>query len=283
MGDIKGGGAAGRRPSSTSGGGNIGGGDIQGDLSASGGTIFPSTGKTWTAKDSGKKTRNYASGGSSGTTQYDIKGVGAVNNLESTVDFDWGNCNDTMSIKHYGPDHSDGKCCWIILNVDGAGKFFLGGEGNHPTTEKSNLATGSSMGSLKNKRVQIKFVTYIDSQVHARGYGNVGGQWKEFIKWDGSQFGAAKKASKPASDANIQFRIDCSGIKIHSAVASEIRPTGGTTSAYTYSAGQYSNSLFTYNKPIPVNFYYSRYATIPYCSKMPRGYMGPCYDDGDYE
>lgn len=277
-GEVRGG-VGGRRPSS-GGAAPSGGGDVQGDLSASGGTIFPSTGKTWTAKDSGKKTRNYASGGSSGTTQYDIKGVGAVNNLESTVDFDWGNCNDTMSIKHYGPDHSDGNCCWIILNVDGAGKFFLGGEGNHPTTEKSNLATGSSMGSIKNKRVQIKFVTWIDSQVHARGYGNVGGQWKEFIKWDGSQFGAAKKASKPASDANVQFRIDCSGIKIHSATCSEIRPTGGATSAFTR-AGQYSNSLFTVNQPIPLGYYNNRLIVEPYCDQVPVSYGGRCYDRND--
>lgn len=226
-------------PSAPSGGGgdgepapSSGGSGPQGNMGAAvGGLIFQGTGKTWSAKDSGKTTRNYASGGSSGTTQWDAKGVPA-NNIESTVDFDWGNCSDTMSIKHYGPDHSNGKCCWIIMNVDGAGKFFLGGEGPHPNTEKSNLATGSSMGSLKGKRVQVKFVTWIDSQVHARGYGFTGGKWVEYIKWDGSQFGANKKASKPASGANTQFRIDCSGIKIHSAVSAEINPPGSSAAAY---------------------------------------------------
>lgn len=239
----------------------------QGNVNAgANGLIYPGTGKTWTAKDSGKTKRNYASGGSSGTTQYDIKGVGNVSNLESTVDFDWSSgCNDTMSIKHYGPDHSDNNCCWLIMNVDGSGKFFLGGEGPHPNTSKDNLATGSSMGSLKGKRVQVKLVTWIDNQVHARGYGLVGGQWKQFISWDGSQFGDNKKASKPASGANIQFRMDCSDIDIHSATSAEINPSGGTRAALAFMKSYYTGKML-----YPQQSYYNRrysqraYNRVPY-------------------
>jgi hypothetical protein len=242
------------------------GSSVQGNLSAGAtGLLFPGTGKTWTAKNSGKTTRNYASGGSSGTTQWDAKGIPA-NNIESTVDFDWGSCSDTMSIKHYGPDHSDGNCCWLIMNVDGAGKFFLGGEGPHPTTEKSNLATGSSMGSLKGKRVQVKLVTWIDSQVHARGYGFTGGKWVEYIKWDGASFGAKKKASKPASGANTQFRIDCSGINIHSATTAEINPSGGGAKAALAFKRVYYTGQFIYPQNTVYNRRYSQraYARMPY-------------------
>ena len=195
--------------------------------------MFPGTGKTWTAKDSGKKTRNYASGkASTGTTQWDISGVGAVTNIETDLWVNVGSCKDSVSTKIYGGSHSGGNCCWLILNVDCAsGTFELGGEGPHPTTQSSNLGKGGSMGSIQNKEVGIKLVsTKSGNTFTAVGYGNTGSGWKEYIRKTFSQFGASKKASSPASGATVQFRTDCSGVKYSVARAQEVR-AGGAASA----------------------------------------------------
>lgn len=295
MGDIKGGGIAGRRPS---GGGSVptggDGGDISGGNASAGKGqfMFPGTGKTWTAKDSGKKTRNYASGGSSGTTQWDIKGVGPVSNIETELWVNVGSCGDEVSTKVFGPDHSDNNCCWVILNVDtSSGQFMLGSEGNHPDTNKSNLGKGQSMGSIKNKEVGIKLVvTKSGGGYIAKGYGNTGSGWKEYLSANFTQWGVNKKSSTPHGSANVQFRTDCSGVKYSVARAQEIAGGGGgtaagRTSANYVSAGQYSTSLFTRNKPLPLGYYYSRYITPvePYCDQIPKGLGINCYDRNDYE
>ena len=292
MGDIKGG-VGGRKSSggtpSTGGAGGGGGADISGGNAAAGKGqfMFPGTGKTWTAKDSGKTTRNYASGGSSGTTQWDIKGVGPVTNIETELWVNVGSCGDSVSTKVYGPDHSGRACCFLIMNVDCAsGNFELGGEGPHPNTASGNIAKGQSMGSIKNKEVGIKLVTTKSGSGYiAKGYGNTGSGWKEYLSANFTEWGDNKKSSTPHSSANIQFRTDCNGVKYSVARAQEISGGGGsstTSSGYT-SAGQYSNSLFTHNKPIPVNFYYSRY-TVPqvYCDQLPKRNSMPCFDRNDY-
>jgi hypothetical protein len=286
--DIKGGG--GKKPlldlGGSSGGGG-GGGDVQGNLSATGGqTIFPSTGKTWKAVDSGKKTRNYASGGSSGTTQWDIKNVGPVTNLEVTTYVNVGSCGDEVSLKVYGPSHSGSNCCWVILNTDTAsGQVKLGAEGPHPTTDKTALGSGTSIGSIKNKEVGIKLVIFKSGSGYtAIGYADTGGGWKETIRKTFSEWGVKKKTSTPHGSATIQFRTDCSGVKYRIAEAAEINPTGaataGRTSANYVSAGQYSNSLFTVNQPLPVAYRY-RFVKDPLCSQVPKWHQGSCFDDGD--
>jgi hypothetical protein len=284
--DIKGGSKGGKPLLDL--GGSSGGGDVQGNLSATGGqTIFPSTGKTWKAVDSGKKTRNYASGGSSGTTQWDIKNVGPVTNLEVTTYVNVGGCGDEVSLKVYGPSHSGSNCCWLIMNVDtSSGQFKLGGEGNHPSTSKTNIGTGQSIGSIKNKEVGIKLVTFKTGGGYtAIGYADTGGGWKEMLRKNFTQFGNEKKSSTPHQNATIQFRTDCSNVKYRIAEASEINPSGGAatagrTSANYVSAGQYSNSLFTVNQPLPVAYRY-QFVRQPYCDQIPKGLNISCYDRND--
>ena len=240
-------------------GGGGGAAPTPGNLNAKGGqTIFPSTGKKWKAVDSGKKTRNYASGGSSGTTQWDIKGVGNVTNLEVTTYVNVGGCGDEVSLKVYGPSHSGSNCCWLIMNVDcNSGKFQLGGEGPHPDTNKTNLGTGQSIGSIKNKEVGIKLVTYKSGGSYtAIGYADTGSGWKEMLRKTFSQFGSKKKSSTPHGSATIQFRTDCSGVKYSVAEAAEISP----------SAAGYAHAYFTYP------------STMRYCRGIK---SGQCYDDGD--
>lgn len=282
--DIRGGGGG---RSSGGGGGSAptggGGGDVQGNLSATGGqTIFPSTGKTWKAVDSGKKTRNYASGGSSGTTQWDIKNVGPVTNLEVTTYVNVGGCGDEVSLKVYGPSHSGSNCCWVILNTDcNSGQVKLGAEGPHPDTNKTALGSGTSIGSIKNKEVGLKLVIFKSGSGYtAIGYADTGSGWKETIRKTFSEWGVKKKASTPHSSATIQFRTDCSGVKYRIAEAAEINPSGAAANYTRISAGQYSNSLFTTNQPLPVAYRYA-FVKDPLCSQLPKWYQGPCYDDGD--
>jgi len=220
------------------------GGDLGGNLSAgTGQTMFPSTGKKWTAKDSGKTTRNYASGGSSGTTQWDIKGVGPITNLEVTTVVNVGGCGDEVSIKVYGPSHSGSNCCWFIMDVNcNSGQFMMGGEGPHPKTSKNGLGTGGSIGSMKNKDIGIKLVIYkAGSSYTAIGYSSVGGTggWKEQMRKSFTQFGESKKSSTPHADATIQFRTDCNGVKYKEAWASEIHPPGSAAFAKAMMARAY--------------------------------------------
>lgn len=203
------------------------------------GLIFTGTGKSWMAKDSGKTTRNYASGGSSGTTQWDIKDIGqSVTNLEVTCVINVGGCSDETSLKVYGPDHNDGACCFLIMNVDNnSGKFQLGGEGPHPDTDKTNRGTGQSIGSMKNKRVAIKGVFWIDSQIHARGYYFESGSWSLKLSADFANFGDNKTANKPASKNNVQFRTDCNGVEMIYAGAAEIQAPSGSPSTIPGTGG----------------------------------------------
>lgn len=304
FGDIKGGGRSGGGTAAPSGGGgDIGGGNAS---AGKGSFMYPGTGKTFTAVDSGKTTRNYASGkASTGTTQWDAKNVGGVVNIETDLWVNVGSCKDSVSTKIYGGSHSGGNCCWLILNVDCAsGTFELGGEGPHPTTESSNLGKGGSMGSIQNKEVGIKLVSYKSgSGFTAIGYGNTGSGWKEYIRKTFTQFGAKKKASAPASGATVQFRTDCSGVKYSVARAQEIR--GGGMAAGSVGAGagagaaveaeaeipekkksNYTTALFTYNRPLPLGFYNSRMVSAlpvnePFCDQVPKGQNIRCYDRND--
>lgn len=260
----RGGGSA---PPSGDGGGDIGPGNIN---AGEGQTIFPSTGKKWKAVDSGKKTRNYASGGSSGTTQWDIKNVGSITNLEVTTFVNVGGCGDEVSLKVFGPSHSGSNCCWLIMNVDcNSGKFQLGGEGPHPDTDKTNLGTGQSIGSLKNKEVGIKLVVYKSGgQYTAIGYANTGGSgWKEMLRKSFAQWGAKKKSGTPHGSATIQFRTDCSGVKYRIAEAAEISPSGSAGFARAMNTRVINHQQFYYaERPQYSTLYVERhYNNIPSC------------------
>lgn len=88
-------------------------------------SIYPGTGQTKTAVDSGQHTRHYASDGSSPTWDWECTGVSwqdyeatCVQNIPA----------DELSIKCYGPGHSDGNCCWYIFEIDNGGQTGLGHE-----------------------------------------------------------------------------------------------------------------------------------------------------------
>ena len=89
------------------------------------GTIYPGGGDSRTAVDSGQHTRHYASDGSSPTHDWECTGI-TFQNYEAT-------CvqsipSDELSIKVWGPGHSDGACCWYIFQIDNGGQKGLGHE-----------------------------------------------------------------------------------------------------------------------------------------------------------
>lgn len=235
-----------------------------------GGLIYPGTGKSWVLKDGGHRKTNYRSGGSSPTRRWFARGVGAVKNLETTARVKFGSCKDTISIKHYGPNHNNKNCCWIILNVDINGNFFLGGEGPHPSTSKDNIGKGqSSMGSIANKTVEVKFITYyVGNTIHAEGYGRVtgGGQWKKCLAHTATQFGRNKKSSTPHSNSEIQVRVDCN-VDIESATAAEINPAGG--GGTRAAALALKKSYYTGNMLYPQQSYYNRRYSQKAYNKLP--------------
>lgn len=94
------------------------------DLAA---TIYAGTGATATAKDSGQTTRHYASDGSSPTHDWECTGI-SWQNYEAACQQNIP--GDELSIKCYGPGHSDGNCCWYIFQIDTSGKTGLGHEIN---------------------------------------------------------------------------------------------------------------------------------------------------------
>src|SRR5215467_3330785 len=87
-----------------------------------------------------------------------------LQNYEATAIIQFGGgcgCGDEATIKHYGPTHSDGNCCWAISTVQQDGRTFFGGEGPHQSngTNKTAQALGS-VGNIQNKKVGIKSVIW---------------------------------------------------------------------------------------------------------------------------
>jgi hypothetical protein len=130
---------------------------------------------------------------------------------------------DTLSIKMWGQKHSDGTCCWCILEVDQKnGHFWMRGEGPHPEYTDS-LKDGGDMGPLTKDSCVKAVIRPGSNGAHVEGYGLVNGQWKQFISWDG-QCGANKKSSKPVKPQQVAFRFDVSGVKTKCAT---VKPLGG--------------------------------------------------------
>jgi hypothetical protein len=165
------------------------------------------------AKDSGLHITTYESGGSDPTIRYNVEGVKSKA-YEAIIFINVGPCADELAIKCGGPGHDDGACCWIGIDVDcKTGHFTIGGEGPHPKTNKA-VKSGESMGSIQNKEVGIKCVVKeTPTGAHVEGYADVGGQWKLMVSYDGI-IGNEKTSTKFVETQQVQFRVDCAGVKI---------------------------------------------------------------------
>jgi hypothetical protein len=199
----------------------------------SGGTgKFPyqPTGKTWKGTNSGKSTRHYASGGSSGTTEWNVS-IGGVANVMGVVYYTHptacsGGHGDEADIKLWGPTHSNGGCCWCIVNINGAGQVCTGGEGPHPKTSKCKKVVGN-VGSIKGKRIGLLHAIWKGSGgAHSEVWIDSGSGFKKIGVYDGA-CGNAKTSTTPSSAQQVQFRCDCSGVKVESMNVYEIAGGGG--------------------------------------------------------
>jgi len=191
---------------------------------------YQPTGKTWKLSDSGKSTRHYASGGSSGTTEWNAD-VGGVANIMGVVYYTHpascgGGHGDEADIKLWGPHHSNGGCCWCIVNINGAGDVCTGGEGPHPKTTKCKKKVGN-VGSIAGKRVGLLHAIWkAGSGAHSEVWIDTGGGFKKIGTYDGS-CGNAQTSTSPSSGQQVQFRCDCTGVKVESANAYEIAAGSG--------------------------------------------------------
>lgn len=153
------------------------------------------------------------------TCQRDDKGRYDCNNVTSdSYEATWcGSCTgDRLSIKLYGPPHhSSGDCCWCILYVDN-GKFIAGGEGPHPSSN-CDKKSGGSMGSSTSGCVKA----VMTPGPTLRGYGLVGGQWKELVSHTGP-CGCSKTANRKTGN-QVTFRCDGN----FQTKCATVRPLGG--------------------------------------------------------
>ena len=145
---------------------------------------------------------------------------------------------DDLSIKMWGPTHSGSNCCWCILNTSPDGKMRMRGEGPHPTTKDLGVT-----GSVGGKPTCVKAViTQGPKGAHVEGYGLVGGKWVKGLTYDGP-CGLGSNVLRSAH-ANQQVSFRCDGQM--KATCATVKPIANANYA---SAGQYTNSLFTYNRP----------------------------------
>lgn len=152
------------------------------------------------------------------TCAKDDQGRYDCDNVTSTsYEATWcGSCSgDRLSIKLYGPKHSGSACCWCILYVDN-GKFIAGGEGPHPSSN-CDKKTGGSMGSSTNGCVKA----VMTPGPTLRGYGLVGGQWKELISYTGPC--GCDKTSNQKTGNQVTFRCDGQ----FTTKCATVRPLGG--------------------------------------------------------
>ena len=169
-------------------------------------TVYTATGKTAEGKGTGAKKRNYASGKPSDTTQEWNVESSPFKNYEYTTYVNVGkpDHDDTVSLKFYGPHHSDGKGAWHMVDVGFAkGDFSLGHEKPHPKTTQGEVK-GQAIGSIEGKRVGIKGVIYQGpSGNHIEGWADTGAGWKKMVQGDNV---GGKFSVDPAQQ--IQLRID---------------------------------------------------------------------------
>lgn len=111
---------------------------------------------------------------------------------------------DDLTIKMYGPPHSDdGDCCWCVLHVKpDSGQFVGGGEGPHPSSNCEDKGEGESIGTTSD--VCIKAT--IEPGPTVTGYALVDGAWKQMINYTGD-CGCDETASEKTGN-QLTFRCD---------------------------------------------------------------------------
>lgn len=186
---------------------------------------YTPTGSANELDDQGQGTRHYASGkpddvtheweGSTNAQSYMI----VIDITLTEIDHD-----DTISFKYGGTHNGTG---WYDMGYSfESGQACAGKEENHPSTDLCEV-TGTSIGNLVNKRVQLCAVNINQGEKLELWSKSEGGAWQKDV-----ETGPGVTGFRPESDEDeIQIRIDAApGIDMHSANWYEIQGTGTSTS-----------------------------------------------------
>lgn len=145
---------------------------------------------------------------------------------------------DDLTFKLYGPSHSGSACCWCVIHVKEDGRIVGGGEGPHPSSNCEH--SGSSNG--KSGKASCYKATIEPGPIQ-RGYALVNGKWELRMEYKGP-CGCKQQASKKTGNTLMVRNDGTANTKCAS-----VKPLGAASNYTRLSAGQYTNSLFTYNRP----------------------------------
>jgi hypothetical protein len=139
-------------------------------------------------------------------------------------------CGDELTIKHWGPGHSDGKCCWEIGCVNQSGKVGRMGEGPHPTTTSPKPTSEiQNIGSVEGAKIGVKSIVW---KTATGGHHEMwvdktaaGNNWQKVAEWDFTEWGDRRKTSQiDERNLTVEFRCDCDGAQFSNLSVDEIVP-----------------------------------------------------------
>jgi hypothetical protein len=212
-----------------------------GGAGATGSHVYPTTGKTCSCV--GASQPLHTSAGTCTTIRSNCNNCNLLNYEATAILQFGGGCScggDEATIKHYGPTHQDGNCCWAMSVVHPDGSCAWGGEGPHGGTTNKNQGSIGNAGSLANKKVGIKSVIWkTASGAHQELFVDPSGSgtsWKKMGARDMTQWGDKQKTNVPSSSQQVEFRVDCTQAKWLSTSITEIKPPGATAAPAQISA-----------------------------------------------
>ena len=148
---------------------------------------------------------------------------------------------DDLTFKLYGPSHSGSACCWCVIHVKEDGRIVAGGEGPHPSSNCEH--SGSSKGGSGKAPC---YKATIEPGPIQRGYALVNGKWELRMEYKGP-CGCSKKSSVKTGNTLMVRNDGTANTKCASMQALAGRRPAAAANYTT--AGQYSTSLFTNNRP----------------------------------
>jgi hypothetical protein len=211
-------------------------------ISAIGKTIYKTTGKkanNINNHDQGITCSGHHANSRRGDCDVDFINQEATVTVQFTTDC---KCGDELTIKHWGPGHSDGNCCWEIGCVNQSGEVGRMGEGPHPVTTSPKPTTNkSNIGSVKGAKIGVKSIVWKTSDDPVKGHHEMWvdktatGNWQKAAEWDFANWGAEGFSSHgedgrntnkiaPTNKLTVEFRCDCDDAQFTDLSVDEIVP-----------------------------------------------------------
>ena len=164
--------------------------------------------------------------------------VGFINQEATVIVQFTGNCDcgDELTIKHWGPNHKDGKCCWEIGCVNQSGDVGRMGEGPHPKTTSPKPTTEvKNIGSVARQKIGVKSIVWKIDGPSMKGHHEMwvdktatGNNWQKVAEWDFEKWGNPSKEMTdqiaPTDKLTVEFRCDCEGAQFSNLSVDEIVP-----------------------------------------------------------